>query len=142
CPGNGSGCTTWTVCTIWGGSGTAAACCRGGSFCRNDGSQVALAQPESAMAHTGMRTATRIRCFMECSFSVVEFARPVQPIDVETERILCESFSRRRLFGHDGEDRGPAFRLGERVVLEDLFRPFDLERGVGNPHHARHLHRH
>src|SRR3546814_5244154 len=72
----------------------------------------------------------------------VEFAAPVDRIDLEAEWILPQHIGRSWRLHLYGQHRGPARGAGKAAAFIRPLGPFDLEAGVGRADHAGHLHRH
>src|SRR3546814_8313174 len=72
----------------------------------------------------------------------IEFAAPVDRVDIDAERIPAEGVGVARWLDHDREDRGPSRRPGLGATLIACLGPLDLERTVRRPHHAGDLNRH
>src|SRR5229473_6257113 len=60
--------------------------------------------------------------------SLSQLLRPVDGVDVNSERILPQTIGVVRSLNHDGQNRGPSLGGGERAILVSALDPGDAKR--------------
>src|SRR5712691_13242500 len=77
----------------------------------------------------------------ELRTSLSQLPRPVDGVDVNSERILPQTIGVVRSLDHDGQNRGPSLGCGERAILVSALDPGDAETIRRSADHAGDLDR-